>query len=103
MRPPAPDHAPRARTDLGTANTLVYVRRKGIVLNEPCVIAINLSEACTRGCSASAALRSTATSIATSRSRRRRRTVLPPVTYYGGKAKLGLFRRNLERSGKRQG
>ncbi|NUR89044.1 MAG: rod shape-determining protein, partial [Nonomuraea sp.] len=28
--------------DLGTANTLVYVRRKGIVLNEPSVIAINL-------------------------------------------------------------
>ncbi|GAA0990035.1 hypothetical protein GCM10009555_075140 [Acrocarpospora macrocephala] len=28
--------------DLGTANTLVYVRRKGIVLNEPSVVAINL-------------------------------------------------------------
>ncbi|MFB4271820.1 rod shape-determining protein [Nonomuraea sp. GTA35] len=28
--------------DLGTANTLVYVRRKGIVLNEPSVIAINV-------------------------------------------------------------
>jgi len=28
--------------DLGTANTLVYVRRRGIVLNEPSVIAINL-------------------------------------------------------------
>ncbi|NUR85332.1 MAG: rod shape-determining protein [Nonomuraea sp.] len=28
--------------DLGTANTLVYVRRKGIVLNEPSVIAITL-------------------------------------------------------------
>ena len=26
--------------DLGTANTLVYVRRKGIVLNEPSVVAI---------------------------------------------------------------
>ncbi|MCU1677025.1 MAG: cell shape determining protein MreB/Mrl family, partial [Frankiales bacterium] len=28
--------------DLGTANTLVYVRGKGIVLNEPSVVAINL-------------------------------------------------------------
>ncbi len=27
--------------DLGTANTLVYVRRKGIVLNEPSVVAIH--------------------------------------------------------------
>jgi rod shape-determining protein MreB len=27
--------------DLGTANTLVYVREKGIVLNEPSVVAIN--------------------------------------------------------------
>jgi len=27
--------------DLGTANTLVYVRRRGIVLNEPSVVAIN--------------------------------------------------------------
>ncbi|MBN2847109.1 MAG: rod shape-determining protein, partial [Coriobacteriia bacterium] len=27
--------------DLGTANTLVYVRRHGIVLNEPSVVAIN--------------------------------------------------------------
>src|SRR3989304_3547529 len=27
--------------DLGTANTLVYVRRVGIVLNEPSVVAIN--------------------------------------------------------------
>src|SRR5213596_2409108 len=27
--------------DLGTANTLVYVRRNGIVLNEPSVVAIN--------------------------------------------------------------
>ena len=26
--------------DLGTANTLVYVREKGIVLNEPSVVAI---------------------------------------------------------------
>jgi rod shape-determining protein MreB len=28
--------------DLGTANTLVYVRGKGIVLNEPSVVAVNL-------------------------------------------------------------
>ena len=27
--------------DLGTANTLVYARGKGIVLNEPTVIALN--------------------------------------------------------------
>src|SRR5436190_20683 len=27
--------------DLGTTNTLVYVRGKGIVLNEPTVVAIN--------------------------------------------------------------
>ena len=27
--------------DLGTANTLVYVRGRGIVLNEPSVVAIN--------------------------------------------------------------
>ncbi len=27
--------------DLGTANTLVYVRGKGIVLNEPSVVAVN--------------------------------------------------------------
>ena len=27
--------------DLGTANTLVYVRRRGIVLNEPSVVAVN--------------------------------------------------------------
>src|SRR5207247_10814392 len=29
--------------DLGTANTLVYVRGRGIVLNEPSVVAINTS------------------------------------------------------------
>src|SRR5881397_48688 len=29
--------------DLGTANTLVYVRGKGVVLNEPSVVAINTS------------------------------------------------------------
>jgi rod shape-determining protein MreB len=27
--------------DLGTANTLVYVRGRGIVLNEPSVVALN--------------------------------------------------------------
>lgn len=27
--------------DLGTANTLVYVRGKGIVVNEPSVVAVN--------------------------------------------------------------
>ena len=27
--------------DLGTANTLVYLRGKGVVLNEPSVVAIN--------------------------------------------------------------
>ena len=27
--------------DLGTANTLVYVKGKGIVVNEPSVVAIN--------------------------------------------------------------
>ncbi|MDQ1724773.1 MAG: rod shape-determining protein MreB, partial [Frankiaceae bacterium] len=43
------DHAPMSfflgrdmAIDLGTANTLVYVRGKGIVLNEPSVVAINL-------------------------------------------------------------
>ena len=28
--------------DLGTANTLVYVKNKGIVLNEPSVVAVRL-------------------------------------------------------------
>ncbi|MCK5519369.1 MAG: rod shape-determining protein, partial [Alphaproteobacteria bacterium] len=28
--------------DLGTANTLVYVRGRGIVLNEPSVVAITI-------------------------------------------------------------
>ena len=28
--------------DLGTANTLVYVRGRGIVLNEPSVVAVNV-------------------------------------------------------------
>ena len=30
--------------DLGTANTLVYVRGRGIVLNEPSVVAINVKD-----------------------------------------------------------
>ena len=29
--------------DLGTANTLIYVRNKGIILNEPSVVAIKSS------------------------------------------------------------
>ena len=29
--------------DLGTANTLIYVRDKGIVLDEPSVVAINVN------------------------------------------------------------
>jgi len=28
--------------DLGTANTLVYVRGRGIILNEPSVVAVNV-------------------------------------------------------------
>ena len=31
--------------DLGTANTLVYVRGRGIVLNEPSVVAVNTEHA----------------------------------------------------------
>ena len=30
--------------DLGTANTLVYVRGQGIVLNEPSVVAIDMRD-----------------------------------------------------------
>ena len=30
--------------DLGTANTLIYVRGHGIVLNEPSVVAINVND-----------------------------------------------------------
>ena len=30
--------------DLGTANTLIYVRGQGIVLNEPSVVAINVRD-----------------------------------------------------------
>ena len=43
-RPVAPRTAPLARDlaiDLGTANTLVYAKGVGIVLNEPSVIALN--------------------------------------------------------------
>ena len=29
--------------DLGTANTLVYVRGRGVVLNEPSVVAVNIA------------------------------------------------------------
>jgi rod shape-determining protein MreB len=32
--------------DLGTANTLVYVRGRGIVLSEPSVVAIDSRSAC---------------------------------------------------------
>ena len=34
----------RIAIDLGTCNSLVYVRGKGIVLNEPSVVAISLSD-----------------------------------------------------------
>ena len=30
--------------DLGTANTLIYVTEKGIVLNEPSVVAVNVDD-----------------------------------------------------------
>ena len=30
--------------DLGTANTLVYVRGRGIVLNEPSVVAVDIKD-----------------------------------------------------------
>ena len=30
--------------DLGTANTLVYVRGRGIVLNEPSVVAVDVND-----------------------------------------------------------
>ncbi len=29
--------------DLGTSNTLVYVNKKGIIVNEPSVVAINVN------------------------------------------------------------
>src|ERR1700675_211533 len=34
----------RIAIDLGTCNSLVYVRGKGVVLNEPSVVAISLSD-----------------------------------------------------------
>ena len=30
--------------DLGTANTLVYVKNQGIVLNEPSVVAVSMNK-----------------------------------------------------------
>jgi rod shape-determining protein MreB len=44
--------------DLGTSNTLVYVSNKGIIVNEPSVVAINVSsnEVCAVGESAKAML-----------------------------------------------
>ena len=30
--------------DLGTANTLIYVRGQGVVLNEPSVVALDVSD-----------------------------------------------------------
>jgi len=30
--------------DLGTANTLVYVPGKGVIINEPTVVAVSLSD-----------------------------------------------------------
>ena len=40
--------------DLGTANTLIYVRGKGIVLNEPSVVAVQDEVAAARSSSPSA-------------------------------------------------
>ena len=34
--------------DLGTANTLVYLRDHGIIIDEPSVVALNQNESC--GC-----------------------------------------------------
>jgi len=43
--------------DLGTANTLVYVAGKGIVINEPSVVAVNQKTGqVVRGCRAKAML-----------------------------------------------
>ena len=36
--------ARRIGIDLGTANVLVYVKGKGIVLNEPSVVAVSISD-----------------------------------------------------------
>ena len=35
--------------DLGTANTVVYVRGRGIVLNEPSVVAVNVQRRAAAG------------------------------------------------------
>jgi len=35
---------PKLGIDLGTANTLVFVPGKGVVLNEPSVVAVSLDE-----------------------------------------------------------
>ncbi|MFF4698599.1 rod shape-determining protein [Streptomyces chattanoogensis] len=42
-RPAAPSGAYDIGIDLGTANTLVYARGKGVVLNEPSVVAVNVT------------------------------------------------------------
>ena len=34
--------------DLGTANTLVYVKGKGIILNEPSVVAYTVKDGCAK-------------------------------------------------------
>lgn len=51
--------------DLGTSNTLVYINGKGIILNEPSVVAINTltSEVCAVGNSAKAMLDRTPSTI----------------------------------------
>jgi rod shape-determining protein MreB len=36
--------SPRLGIDLGTANTLVYLPGKGVVLNEPSVVAVSLED-----------------------------------------------------------
>ena len=40
--------------DLGTANTVVYVRGRGVVLNEPSVVAIETINGCPARSSSSA-------------------------------------------------
>ncbi|MFF4949725.1 rod shape-determining protein [Streptomyces chattanoogensis] len=42
-RPAAPSGSYDIGIDLGTANTLVYARGKGVVLNEPSVVAVNVT------------------------------------------------------------
>jgi hypothetical protein len=34
----------RIAIDLGTANVLVYAPKRGIVINEPCVVAVNTAD-----------------------------------------------------------